>query len=288
MSIIQFKRDKKQNSNKLHLDQYFTSSEVAKHCIEKTFEVIGKENITQIIEPSAGNGVFVEEMLKINPYYNILSYDIEPKKEGIEKLDFLNIELDYKDDRLVIGNPPYGSRLNLAKSFCNKSFEIAKYVSFILPISQLNNNQSIYKYDLIYSEDLGEQLYSGRLIHCCLNIYKKPEGKRYNKKINYKNTDIIEIREIRETVKNDSFKENKKLGDFKYDIAICAWGSIGKELKDGQNYAKTFYIKIKDDNNYEYYKNLILQADWKNLYPMTNTPNLLQWQVYKYVLEHKK
>jgi hypothetical protein len=29
-----------------------------------------------------------------------------------------------------------------------------------------------------------------------------------------------------------------------------------------------------------------LDADWKDLYPMTNVPNLLQWQVYKYILDN--
>ena len=58
ISIKQFKRDESQNSNKLHLDKYYTPKELAKYCINKTYEVIGKENITEIIEPSAGSGSF--------------------------------------------------------------------------------------------------------------------------------------------------------------------------------------------------------------------------------------
>lgn len=30
-----------------------------------------------------------------------------------------------------------------------------KYIAFIQPISQLNNNLQMYEFDLIYSEDLG-------------------------------------------------------------------------------------------------------------------------------------
>ena len=63
--------------------------------------------------------------------------------------------------------------------------------------------------------------------------------------------------------------------------------TVGAECKEG-DYAKTFYIKIKDVDNFEYYKNLIINADWKSIYPMTSTPNLSQWQVYKYVDENKK
>ena len=275
---IQFKRDKKQNSKKLHLDQYYTSDDIAQYCINKTFEIIGLKNISDIIEPSAGNGSFSN---KLN---NCVAYDIEPKSENIIKADFLELNIEYKKGRLIIGNPPYGSRLNLAKAFCNKSFEIADYVSFILPISQLNNTQSIYKFDLIHSEDLGKQYYSDFEVHCCLNIYKRPINGKFNTIQRFRDSEIIEIREV---IKNNNPKRNRELGDFKYDFAICAWGaSIGKVCKESE-YAKTFYIKIKDIKNFEYYKNLILNAKWEEIYLMTNTPNLLQWQVYKYVLENK-
>ena len=43
---------------KINLDKYYTSKELAKYCIDKTLEVIGENNISEIIEPSAGNGAF--------------------------------------------------------------------------------------------------------------------------------------------------------------------------------------------------------------------------------------
>lgn len=274
---IQFKRDKKQNSKKLHLDQYYTSDELAQYCIDKTLDAVGVDNITEFIEPSAGTGVFNSKLK------NCTSYDIEPKADDIIKADFLELDIPYKKGRVVIGNPPYGSRLNLAKAFCNKSFDIAEYVSFILPISQLNNTQSIYKYDLIYSEDLGKRDYSGINVHCCLNVYRRPTNGEFNSIQRFRDSEIIEIIEV---IQNNNPKRNRELGDFEYDFAICAWGDIGKVCNDG-DYAKTFFIKIKDICNFEYYKTLILSADWKTLYPMTNVPNLLQWQVYKYVLDNK-
>ena len=92
---------------------------------------------------------------------------------------------------------------------------------------------------------------------------------------------------MREVIKNQNPKRYKEFGDFQYDVAICAWGAaIGKECKVGQ-YAKTFYIKIKDIDHFEYYKSLILNADWCKMYKMTGTPNLLQWQLYKYVKENQ-
>ena len=78
---------------------------------------------------------------------------------------------------------------------------------------------------------------------------------------------------------------------FKYDMKILAWGiatnkrDIGCLLDESENYAKTFYIKIKDLEKYDKIYNLIKNAKWQEVYPMTATPNLLQWQVYKYLKE---
>jgi len=280
----QFKRDEKQNSSKLHLDKYYTPKDIVEECINLTYDTLGLENITEIIEPSAGNGAFSMNL------EGCVAYDIEPEGDGIIKQDFLELDLEYKKGRLIIGNPPYGSRLNLAKSFCNKSFEIADYVAFILPISQLNNTQSIYRFDLIKSVDLGIKSYTDVNVHCCFNIYQRPNNGEYNKKISYKNSEIIEIieiREIREVIQSKDVKRNRDILDFKYDFGICAWGNIGKECSVGE-FAKSFFIKIKDKDNFDYYKDLILSADWESIYPMTNVPNLLQWQVYKYIEENRQ
>ena len=137
----------------------------------------------------------------------------------------------------------------------------------------------------MHSEDLGVKEYSGKKVHCCFNIYKRPLN-GLNSKPDYK-TEVIEVREVREVIKNQNPKCNKELDDFQYDIAICAWGAAtGKECSVGQ-YAKTFYIKIKDVDNLHYYKNLILNADWCNIYKMNGVLNLLQWQLFKYVKENQ-
>lgn len=275
----QFKRDETQNSNKIHQDQYYTSDELAQYCIDTAFRVIGKDNITCIIEPSAGTGAFSSKLP------NCVAYDIEPKLEGIVQEDFLSLDIPYKQGTLVIGNPPFGSRGNLMQKFCKHSFTFADYVAFILPVNQMNNTTSIYQFDLVYSEDLGVKQYSGKGVHCCFNIYKRPANGVLNSKPDYK-TDVMEVREVREVIKNQNPKRNRDLCGFEYDIAICAWGAVGKECAVGQ-YAKTFCIKINKLNHFDYYKQLILEADWCSIYKMTGTPNLLQWQLYKYVKENE-
>ena len=45
-------------SNKIDLDKYYTPLDKAKYCIEKAYQIIGENNISEAIEPSAGNGSF--------------------------------------------------------------------------------------------------------------------------------------------------------------------------------------------------------------------------------------
>jgi predicted RNA methylase len=94
----QFKRDNTQNSTKLHLDQYYTPTRVAVYCIETAYKVIGRENITSVLEPSAGTGSFSNNVVDCE------AYDLEPKADGVVQADFLLLDIGYKKGRLVIGN----------------------------------------------------------------------------------------------------------------------------------------------------------------------------------------
>ena len=151
--------------SKLLNDKYYTPKDLAKRLIETTFSVLGKDNITDIIEPSAGNGAFSSQM-------ECKAYDIEPSADGIIKQDFLTLDLFYKRGRLIIGNPPFGTSNWMSIKFFKKSCTLGDFIAFIQPISQLDNNIQMYYFDLIYSEDLGVVKYTDRELHCCFNIYK--------------------------------------------------------------------------------------------------------------------
>lgn len=255
---------------KIQNDKYYTPPTLAEYIVNKTKEIIGDKNISEYIEPSGGNGVFLNYLPK-----ETYSCDIEPEDDRVKKQDYLTLGLEYKQGRCVIGNPPFGVKNTLSVQFYKKSILLGDYISFILPISQLNNNQQMYEFDLIYSEDLGKRIYTDRDVHCCLNIYKKPTN-GFNDKVNYKLNDI-KIIEVR--------LGNKNCND--YDYAICSWGSIGKEITipNSKQFAKEFYIKIYNIPLKDRIINILSKANWCELYSMTNTPNLLQWQVYKYLKE---
>ena len=231
---------------KIELDKYYTPVNLAKYCIDKTFEIIGKENITDIIEPSAGNGSFSNQL-------ECVAYDIEPEHKSIIKQDYLKLELEYKKGRLIIGNPPFGRCMNLAQKFYKKSIQIGDYIAFILPISCLNNTQSLFEFDLIYSEDLGEHNYSNRQLHCCFNIYKRPiNGLNKQKRIKLKDVKII---------RQDSKQYNEIID---YDIRMCYWGngSAGKILKDNEHYAAEYKIIILNDDIREDVIRVLNEVNW--------------------------
>lgn len=262
------------NIAKIPNDKYYTSPDLAEYCVKKTEEIIGKENITEYLEPSAGSGVFLDFLDK--PY---LAYDIEPEDERVNKQDYLSLDLEYKKGRCIIGNPPFGEGTRLSNRFCKKSFKNSDFVAMILPICQLNNSIELYEFNLIYSEDLGIKQYSNRNIHCCFNIYKRPEN-GLNKKTNYKLKDI-EIKECRKSRNQFLPKE------FDYDIGFCKWGSVGKEITKGNEgkYQQEMYIKCYNNQFRNKVVDIIRNNNWNDFILSNNSPTVSQWQIYKYIKE---
>jgi hypothetical protein len=251
--------------SKINNDKYYTSKELSKYCIDKTFQIIGKENITEIIEPSAGNGSFSDQI-------ECIAYDIEPESDYIIKQDFLQLDIEYKKGRLIIGNPPYGSKMQLAIKFFKKSIKFCDYISFILPISQLNNTISLYEFDLIYSEDLGIKKYSNKNIYCVLNIYRRPDN-GLNCKQKFEMNDIKIVR--------DAKKGYDDIED--YDIRMVYWGSgcAGKILnKDDKRYAGEYKIKIYNDKLRSKIIETLSITDWKKELKTIAMLKIKQYHIY--------
>lgn len=117
-------------------DQFYTSDVVAKYCYNKTQEVLSNMGIDTnnyiYIEPSAGCCNFYDLL----PEERRIGVDIEPKGanscELIEK-NYLEYYPENKGKYIVLGNPPFGLRGNLALRFINHSAAFADFVAFILP-----------------------------------------------------------------------------------------------------------------------------------------------------------
>lgn len=90
-----------------------------------------------IIEPSAGNGAFLDGLRSMASH--CLFYDVEPEHPDILRQDYLTADYSHLRERFprihVVGNPPFGRQSSLAIRFIKKSCEFCDSVSFILPRS---------------------------------------------------------------------------------------------------------------------------------------------------------
>jgi hypothetical protein len=114
------------------IDKYYTKESVVSICMELfTFNVEIKES-DFIVEPSAGNGAFINSIKELDTRYKF--YDIAPEHPEIIQQDFLLS--DNINGRIhVIGNPPFGRQSCMAIKFIKKAAEFADTISFILPKS---------------------------------------------------------------------------------------------------------------------------------------------------------
>jgi hypothetical protein len=262
-------RNKSGLNGKIEHDKYHTPEYLAQRCVSILLNFLGDSSDYTFLDPCAGDGSFSQLIPGCD------AYDIKPETSEIRQADFLRLEIPYVRNRVIFGNPPYGSRLNSAVLFYKKAAQISDYIAFLLPLSQLNNSKMFYEFDLVYSEDVGRHYFSGRPISCVFNIYKRPPSGRLNqrplsKEFKKKLSDVL-ISEVR--------LKNKTVLD--YDLRICAWGSVGKPILDGEHYAKEIYIKVNREDIKDKVISLIQGADWVSVYNMKGVYNLAQWHIVK-------
>jgi len=214
-------------------DQFFTPIITAEYCYKKMLEVLNKngENEEEFtyIESSAGSGNF----LKILPKNRTIAIDIEPKGPDIIEADYLKwfpIPAKY----IVIGNPPFGLRGQMALKFINHSYEFAEYVAFILPQLFESDGKGVPRkrvvgFNLLHSEKLDTNFLepSGKQIkiNCIFQIWSKNhENDIY--KVKKINTDVMKIYSLSDGG-TPSTTRNKDMFD-KCDIFIPST-CFGKE-----------------------------------------------------------
>lgn len=119
-------------------DKFYTKNEVVDICVKQLEENIDINDNDICIEPSAGNGSFIENIKSV--FKNYKFYDIEPENEEIIKQDYLefnfNTIIGEKYNKIhILGNPPFGRQSSLAIKFIKKSILYCNSISFILPKS---------------------------------------------------------------------------------------------------------------------------------------------------------
>ena len=168
------------------IDKYYTKPEVVKLCLDSVKEhlKINKDK-DLIIEPSAGNGSFIDGIKSITKNHRF--YDLKPEeREDIIEQDYLVYECNEDFKKIhVIGNPPFGRQSSLAIKFIKKSCEFCHSISFILPKSFKKDSLKRtfpLNFHLIYEIDLPNNsfLVDGiqHDVPCVFQIWNKKKAQR--------------------------------------------------------------------------------------------------------------
>jgi hypothetical protein len=211
------------------LDKFYTDTKYAKKCIEKVLNLY--DNIDFIIEPSAGNGSFYNQLPN-----NIqkIGLDIHPENENILKEDFFNFNLNEKYSKvLCIGNPPFGKSCSLAVKFFNHASNFSDIIAFIVPRTfkriSIQNKLNL-NFHLKYSEDIPLSpchFFPKMNVKCCFQIWEKSIIKRNI--INYpeyhKDFDFLKY--------GEKDKNNQPTVPLNADFALRAYGGkIGEIIEN--------------------------------------------------------
>ena len=155
--------------------------------------------------------------------------------------------------------------------------ELGDYCSFIQPISQLNQNRTMKDTELLYSEDLGTVKYSGKSVHCCLNIYHKcKDGHKQD-------FDIPGIIECRHIFRSGKYQHSDDILNDNWDFRVAAWGSI-RLLNDGEFCPNEVVFKATDEIK-PWLQEKLKACDYKQLLSCVSTPNLPAWRLRKWLKE---
>jgi hypothetical protein len=163
------------------LDKFYTKKDISNKCIGEVDKQIKINNFDLVIEPSAGNGSFYDQII----HNNKLGIDISPDNNQIIKKDFLTYTPDNKfKNILVIGNPPFGKVSSLAVKFFNHSAEWANAIAFIIPKTFRRisvQNQLNLNFHLLHDIDIPNSPCSFEppmSVKCCFQIWIRKNDKR--------------------------------------------------------------------------------------------------------------
>jgi len=221
------------------IDKFYTNKNVVDKFIDKFKPYINQGDL--IIEPSAGCGVWTLPL----HMYNLIAFDIQPEGEGIQQMNFLDVDLyAFQSNLHFIGNPPFGRQSSMAKKFIKHicRCERTKTIAFVLPKSfKKESMQKVFplKYHLDFEEDIGKDAFiaNGKPydVPCVFQIWVKKE----------------QDREIMEKEEPKGFKFVKKNENPDYSlrrVGVNA-GRLSKDILDKSEQSH-YFIKVEQNSDH--------------------------------------
>jgi predicted RNA methylase len=171
-------------------EQFYTPTDLALRLATLVSDKVGGFKDKTVIEPAGGTGSFLQaaRALKAN---KLISFDIEPKAEGVLLADFLleTKGLEKISDAITISNPPFGRNNSLSIPFFNKAAQHSQYIAFVVPrswrkwsvLNRLNRSfHLVHDEDLSidYVDELGEMVWQKARLNTCFQIWERREKLR--------------------------------------------------------------------------------------------------------------
>ena len=226
------------------IDKFYTIPNISKLCLDYYKEKVNIDDNDLCIEPSAGNGSFISPIL--NNFKKYKFYDIEPKNDTIEILDFLkfnintNIDINFKKIH-IIGNPPFGRQSSMAIKFLKKCATFCDYIGFILPKSFKKDsmkNKIPKNFHNIFEVDLPENSFLvEENIHDVPCVFQIWEKRTYNREI---------VKKLKP--KNYKFVKQHEEPHISFRRVGVNAGSIYKEIEN-KSFESHYFIKFDNFSN---------------------------------------
>jgi len=217
-------------------EQYYTPRALASELVQVVKGLIPNFSSRTVLEPAGGTGAFVEAA-KAAGVKRVLSVDIEPKHNDVNKADYLSSNLKIQD-AVTISNPPFGRNNSLSIPFFNRAADHSEYIAFIVPRSWRKwsvINRLDRRFHLIHDEDLAID-------------YVDDTNALISKKNNLKTCfQIWQRREVlREIVKVEDRGFVSKVKPEEADIALTVFGfSCGRVNTEFERRANTTRMFLK-------------------------------------------
>ena len=228
------------------VDKFYTAPFIVDECIKQIKKKLNIDSSDIIIEPSAGNGSFINGIKSLSS--NCYFYDIEPECNSIIKQDYFEFDYtsitNYENEKYhVIGNPPFGRQSSLAIKFIKKSCEYCDSISFILPKSFKKDSLKKHfppRFHLVFESELPNNSFvvndKPHNVPCVFQIWVK---KITDRKL-----------PVKVTEKNYKFVKRNENPDISFRRVGGTAGAISKDTKDKSEQSHnfiTFDIKLTDE-----------------------------------------
>lgn len=239
-------------------DQFYTRRDVASRLVEEMAKHLPFQ-VGTWVEPSAGDGSFVDALKSVKASGRILAIDLDPARKDIAKADFLVWGLPAKSRRRVvaIGNPPFGKNASLAVKFFNHAASFADAIGMIFPRTfqkhSLQNRLS-RKFSLVHEEVLPENsfLFEGKdvAVPCVFQLWIKNETGA--------------LRPLHSIVRDhqDFSFVSQEHADFAFQRVGVAAGKI-KPANSRISHESHLYIRVSDRKRVDIVKKRLETIDWR-------------------------